>query len=127
MKFYKVFNFTKENGKADYKGLNTNLFKFDSQQIDWVNNLCVIATHEDTEITHTELVELTEAQYIEIRDVIKSDNNQENNPSELDILKQENLELKLALAEMAEKQEVAQLETQLAMAELAEAVMGGVK
>ena len=46
-------------------------------------------------------------------------------PTEIDILKGENLELKLALAEMAETQETERLETQLALAELAEAMVGG--
>lgn len=47
--------------------------------------------------------------------------------SDTDILKEENLELKLALAEMAETQEAQRIETQLALAELAEALPGGVE
>lgn len=42
-------------------------------------------------------------------------------------LETENLELKLALAEMAGMQEQHKLETQLALAELAEAMAGGVE
>ncbi|MEK4148911.1 hypothetical protein NST02_23300 [Robertmurraya sp. FSL W8-0741] len=46
-------------------------------------------------------------------------------PSETDLLKEENLTLKLAIAELAETQEQAKLETQLALAELAESLHGG--
>ncbi|MDF2612768.1 MAG: hypothetical protein K0S71_554 [Clostridia bacterium] len=39
---------------------------------------------------------------------------------------EENLSLKLALAELAEKQETEKLELQMALAELAEILLGGV-
>lgn len=48
-------------------------------------------------------------------------------PTEIEVLKGENLELKLALAEIAETQQAGRLETQLALAELAEAMAGGVE
>lgn len=47
--------------------------------------------------------------------------------SEIDVLKAENAELKIAMAELAEQQMLADAETKLAMAELAEAMMGGAK
>lgn len=46
--------------------------------------------------------------------------------SETEILKEENTNLKIAVAELAEAQEQAKLETQLALAELAESLVGGV-
>ncbi|MEK4146429.1 hypothetical protein NST02_04975 [Robertmurraya sp. FSL W8-0741] len=46
-------------------------------------------------------------------------------PSETELIKEENLTLKLAIAELAETQEQAKLETQLALAELAESLHGG--
>jgi len=46
-------------------------------------------------------------------------------PSEIELLRAENIELKLALAELAEAQEADKTETQLALAELAEIITGG--
>lgn len=45
--------------------------------------------------------------------------------SKTDILEEENLTLKMAVAELAEMQEQQKLETQLALAELAESLIGG--
>lgn len=45
--------------------------------------------------------------------------------SETELLKEENTSLKLAVAELAEAQEQQKLDTQLALAELAESLMGG--
>ncbi|MTI57480.1 hypothetical protein [Geosporobacter ferrireducens] len=46
-------------------------------------------------------------------------------PTEIELLQQENLELKLALAELAGKSEDDKQDLQLALAELAEAFIGG--
>lgn len=62
-------------------------------------------------------------------DVIVTDMNRPMPPSpeeQMAKLKVENQELKLALAEMAEAQEQQRIETQLALAEIAEVVTGGV-
>lgn len=48
-----------------------------------------------------------------------------NAPTEIELLKEENTELKLALAEMAESIEIGKMENQLALAELAEMITGG--
>ncbi|MEG0449908.1 MAG: hypothetical protein RR595_08635 [Lysinibacillus sp.] len=45
--------------------------------------------------------------------------------SETEFLQEENTTLKLAVAELAEAQEQAKLETQIALAELAESILGG--
>lgn len=45
--------------------------------------------------------------------------------SEIELLKEENTELKLALAELAETHEQTKLEIQLALADLAESLAGG--
>jgi hypothetical protein len=45
--------------------------------------------------------------------------------SKTDILEEENLTLKMAVAELAEMQEQQKLETQLALVELAESLIGG--
>lgn len=54
-----------------------------------------------------------------------SDSNSPPRPSEIEQLRAENAELKLALAELAEALEQERLNTQLALAELAESMMGG--
>lgn len=46
-------------------------------------------------------------------------------PTEIDLLKQENTQLSIALAELAQANEQDKIETQLAIAELAELVIGG--
>ncbi|KYG90024.1 hypothetical protein A0U40_09885 [[Bacillus] sp. KCTC 13219] len=46
--------------------------------------------------------------------------------SEVELLKDENTTLKLAVAELAEAQEQTKIETQIALAELAESLVGGV-
>lgn len=52
----------------------------------------------------------------------------EDNPlTETELLKEENMSLKLAVAELVEMQETAKLETQMALAELAESLLGGVE
>ncbi|MCK1985157.1 MULTISPECIES: hypothetical protein [Peribacillus] len=48
-----------------------------------------------------------------------------NAPTEMELLKEENLGLKLVIAEMAEEREADRNETQLAIAELAELISGG--
>lgn len=51
--------------------------------------------------------------------------NQPQPKPEIELLKDENLELKLALAEMAETQQSDKTEMQLALAEIAEILLGG--
>lgn len=50
----------------------------------------------------------------------------DNKPTEIQILQEENTDLKLALAEMAEKMEIEKINMMLAVAELAENLNGGV-
>lgn len=47
-------------------------------------------------------------------------------PTDIEILQMENTELKMALVEMAEKAEIDRMENRLALAELAEMIIGGV-
>lgn len=49
----------------------------------------------------------------------------EPHKTEIELLQDENLDLKLALAEIAETQEATKTEMQLALAEMAEALFGG--
>lgn len=49
-----------------------------------------------------------------------------NKPTEIEVLQEENTELKLAMAEMAESIETEKTKNQLALAELAEMIIGGV-
>ncbi|PKF90554.1 hypothetical protein CW306_03345 [Bacillus sp. BA3] len=57
---------------------------------------------------------------------IEQKNEMENKPTEIQILHEENTDLKLALAEMAEKLEIEKINMMLAVAELAENINGGV-
>lgn len=56
---------------------------------------------------------------------IEAIQNQPQPKTEIELLQEENLELKLALAEIAETQEANKTEMQLALAEMAEALFGG--
>ncbi|PFW61560.1 hypothetical protein [Bacillus sp. AFS075034] len=82
MKFYKVINFLKENGEADYKGLDTSQFKFEGQFYDFENKVCVIATKQLNFAGHKEVTELTQTEYKEIADIITQKNNTPNTPEE---------------------------------------------
>ncbi|WP_249593634.1 hypothetical protein [Peribacillus frigoritolerans] len=57
---------------------------------------------------------------------LEQKNEIENKPTEIQILQEENTNLKLALAEMAEKMEIEKISMMLAVAELAENINGGV-
>lgn len=48
-----------------------------------------------------------------------------NKPTDIEVLQEENINLKLSLAEMAETIETERTNNQLALAELAEMIMGG--
>jgi len=63
MKFYLIKNLLDTFGNADYKGLNIEQFVRGSQVCSYDLTECVIATYEDFQGQHEDLIELTEDEY----------------------------------------------------------------
>lgn len=125
MEYYKVEIFINEDGYCDYKGLDIDLIVAGTQVYPHdfkANNICLMANAENIEGVN-DLIQITEKEYNELKGEILAAHPNNEMPSEMERLQQENLELKLA--EMAEVQEQHKLETQLALTELAEALAGG--
>lgn len=89
MKFYNVINCVKANGEIDYKGLDISQFKFESQFYDLANKVCVLATTQMNYKGHTDVIELNEAKYNEMVDIIKTKDHQ-NSTSEQEKINAEN-------------------------------------
>lgn len=128
MHYYKITNFIQVDGSADYKGVSVNSIITGTQVYPHnltENNICLVGSTEEKDSVG-DLVKVTKKEYNKLKGEILAAHPNNEMPSEMERLQQENLELKLALAEMAEVQEQHKLETQLALAELAEAMAGGV-
>lgn len=88
MKYFKVINFLKPDGNADYKGLEIDQFVAMTQQYDFKNGLCVIGTNQiDNLPNNDDLIELTELEYLTLSEEIKSKYNNVSPLSEIDMLK----------------------------------------
>ncbi|WP_121614802.1 hypothetical protein [Virgibacillus halodenitrificans] len=96
MKCFKISNFIKSNGDADYKGLNINQFIAGSQAYDFENSVCLVKTREDSIPSSPDLQVLTEKEYNETKDIINS-----NSPAVQEETKIENLEKKQEVMQKA--------------------------
>ncbi|WP_342511228.1 hypothetical protein MKY34_13015 [Sporosarcina sp. FSL K6-1522] len=128
MFYYKINNFINQFGTVDYKQLDiskniagSQVYPHDFKE----TNICLLANAENIEGVN-DLIQITEKEYNELKGEILAAHPNNEIPSEMEQLQQENTELKLAIAELAEAHELSKLETQLALAEIAEAMTGGV-
>lgn len=87
MKNLKILNIN-TTSIVDYKNLDISKFIPDSQVYDFENGVCLVKTSEDTYTPHTDIIELTEAEYIEQRDIINAMSPQVQEKNEIDQLKQ---------------------------------------
>lgn len=76
MKFYKILNLLNMFGQADYKGLDIDQF-IAGGQVYYTNEQntteALIATNENFNGVHPDLIELTESQYIDIKNQINAE------------------------------------------------------
>lgn len=94
MRYFKINNLKNMFGQCDYKGLDIDKFVPGSQGYSSDVTYCIIATNEESIISNTDLLELTEAQYIAEMQIIKN-TQQENDP--IKQLQQQNAAILLAL------------------------------
>lgn len=87
------------NSVVDYKSLDINQFISGSQVYDFTNGVCLVKTSEDNYTPHTDIIELTESEYNEQREIINSISPQVQEKNEIDELKAENEALKASQLE----------------------------
>ena len=97
----KINSFLNLYGSADYKGFDVDLFVPGSQIANKECTYCVVATNEDKDIIHPDIVVITEQQYIDERNAILEAVKNEQKPTQQEIseLKEQNAQLILALVE----------------------------
>ncbi|WIL37531.1 hypothetical protein QN089_09195 [Kurthia sp. YJT4] len=98
MKYLKIININPK-GMIDYKTLDINQFVAGTQVYDLENGVCLVKTSEDNYTPHADIIELTEAEYNEQRDIINSMSPQVQEKNEIDELKAENEALKASQLE----------------------------
>lgn len=76
MKFIKINNATNQFGQWDYKGLDINQIITGSQEYQKDGTICVIATNEEG-FSNPDIFELSEVEYITLRNSIKTFNSQD--------------------------------------------------
>ncbi|MGG6309777.1 hypothetical protein [Paenibacillus macerans] len=98
--FIKINNFIQLDGKADYKGMDISKNVPGSQvyAIENGDNYCVLETTKETAPEHQDLIVLTAQEYGRERDEIIS--KMAPAPDPIAELRQENAELKQAIAEL---------------------------
>ena len=131
MNYVLINNIKTESGRYDYKGLSITHIVAGTQVYSDTKNLALFATTEDVR-TNGDIEVISESTYLALEKELVStystvDESETEEINEIELLKAENAELKIAMAELAEQQMLADTETKLAMAELAEAMMGGAK
>lgn len=110
MQYYQITNFLKD-GVAQYKGLALTSFVPGSQHIDWDNDMCIIASYDETPIAHDDVTVLTEMQYEEMKEVLLAQAEANRPPSPED----EIATLKQQLADTEKRMDEAIVELTLAM------------
>ena len=127
MYLYKINNFKQVTGNLDYKGLDLSQIVAGSQVYPHSfeeNNICLIGSLESHQ--HEDLVHLSEEEYVKEKEEIESQYPiVEDENDKLDRLEKENIELKEAMADLAEQQMLADIENKMALADLAESMTGG--
>lgn len=98
MKYLKIINLfgNQKSGDVDYKGLIIEQFTPYSQVYDFENGVCLVQTSEDNYTPHADVIELTESEYNEQRDIINSMSPQVQEENKI-----EELEKKIALQDKA--------------------------
>lgn len=71
MKYLKIISINQVSS-VDYKTLDINQFVAGSQVYDFANGVCLVQTSEDNYTPHADIIELTESEYSEQRDIINS-------------------------------------------------------
>ncbi len=66
-KYYKINNLINDFGEYDYKGLDTSLFVAGGQIYPRDKNYCFIATKEEANKQHEDLIEIHEDEYKNIK------------------------------------------------------------
>ena len=63
MKYFRIVSILKSDGYIDYKGLDISRFVLGSQVYAYDMSECVIATTEDWQGDHPDVIELTQTEY----------------------------------------------------------------
>lgn len=115
MFYYKVNNLKNNLGDIDYKGLDikknlpgSQIYPLDLQKY----NYCILANSED--ITHEDLIELTEEEYLQLKDEILA----EYPPTPEEKENTKIAELETALLEMSTLSAIQQAQTEQVIMEL---------
>lgn len=76
MKFFKLFNLKDMFGQLNYKGLDINAVVPGSPVYSQDLSFCILATTQEVLPNHTDLVEISENEYIVARKQIEDEHNQ---------------------------------------------------
>lgn len=131
MNLVKINNLASPFGHYDYKGLDMRQIVPGTQKYAYgtdIHNYCVLGTMEDLEsFSHEDVTVITEEQYFEYEKELAATypDEVESEETKIERLENENVELKLAMAELVSQQELTNLEIRMAMAELANVMLGG--
>lgn len=121
----KISNLIQHDGHVDYKGLNLDKIKPGSQLYPDYSNVAYL--EYDGEIDGLSDVQVvTQATYDEHKQRIANQPRPITPEEKIQQLEEQNMSLMLAIAELADANEQDKIETQLAIAELATIVTGGV-